>query len=411
MLMKQDRLIAAMAANTGGTVAGVLPDSEQGDDKQMEIKLLDMAYDRYSAALRSSLLVSALLVIALWTLVAHQILLAWLVTMWGVMLLRNVFVRRYLRISGKADINYSMWRTGLMIGAAVAGMCWGVTVFLFSSVLFDLPFMMSFIIIAGVCAFASVEMAAVPRAPTAFMSAALLPVTIWMMVSGELAHFVMGMISLAYLGFSLSLLRQMNRTMLTSLSASRKNVKLSASAQESDQRMSRFFESAPGFFYTATLHPDGTTSMPFTSIGVSELLGIGGEELAGSIKPLMDITHEEDFGRFIAARHESLHSFSPLRIEFRINHARKGERWIELRSLPQSEPDGCTSWHGFMHDITERKLMEEKLVAREYESRTLIENSPDNISRYSRGGQRIYVNPAFGAMVEGGMEEIGRAHV
>ena len=81
----------------------------------------------------------------------------------------------------------------------------------------------------------------------------------------------------------------------------------------------------------------------------------------------------------------------------------KGERWIELRSVPQHGPDGSTNWHGFMHDITERKRMEEKLIAREYESRSLIENSPDNISRYNRDGLRVFANPAFGSMVEGGV--------
>ena len=170
--------------------------------------------------------------------------------------------------------------------------------------------------------------------------------------------------------------------------------------------MSRFFESAPGFFYTATLHPDGNTSMPFTSIGVGELLGIRGEDLADSILPLMNIAYPEDFARFLEARNESLQTLSPFRLEFRINHADKGERWIELRSLPQSEPEGSTSWHGFMHDITERKRMEEKLIEREYESRTLIENSPDNISRYSRDVRRVFVNPAFGSMVEGGTEAL-----
>ncbi|MBI5891578.1 MAG: EAL domain-containing protein [Nitrosomonadales bacterium] len=59
-----------------------------------------------------------------------------------------------------------------------------------------------------------------------------------------------------------------------------------------------------------------------------------------------------------------------------------------------------------MHDITERKRMEEELIGREYESRTLIENSPDNISRYTRDGRRVFVNPAFGAMVEGGVEAL-----
>ncbi len=41
-----------------------------------------------------------------------------------------------------------------------------------------------------------------------------------------------------------------------------------------------------------------------------------------------------------------------------------------------------------------------ELAARESESRTLIENSPDSIVRYDRDCRRIYANPAFAAMAE-----------
>ena len=315
-------------------------------------------------------------------------------------------VRRYSRIADKSGLDVGKWKTGLVIGAAAAGIWWGVTGFWFSSTPFDLPFMISVFVITGVCAFASVELSPVPQAAVAFIFSAMMPITIWLMVFGDRVHFFMGLIGLAFVGFLLLLLRQMNRMVFASLSASSQNIELSASVKESDRRMSRFFESAPGFFYTATLHPDGNTSMPFASIGIGELLGISGEDVADSILPLMDIAHPEDIPRFLQARNESLYSMLPFRLEFRVNHAQKGERWIELRSLPQSGQDGSTSWHGFMHDITERKRMEEELISREYESRTLIENSPDNISRYNSEGLRVFVNPAFGMMVEGGREAL-----
>jgi diguanylate cyclase (GGDEF)-like protein/PAS domain S-box-containing protein len=383
-----------------------LSGTEKSGDRLQEIKRLDMAYGRFPSALKSSLLVSLILVVALWSLVAHDILLVWLGVLWAVMLVRNSFVRWYSRIADKAGISIVRWKAGLVIGALSGGICWGLTGFCFSSTPFDLPFMISVFVITGVCAFASVELAPVPQAAIAFIFAAMLPITVWLMVFGERVHFYMGLIGLAFVGFLLMLLRQMSRMVFASLSVSRQNIELSASVKDRDQRMSRFFESAPGFFYTATLHPDGRTSMPFTSIGIGELLGISGDEVVDNILPLLNIAHPEDIPRFLQARNESLYAFTPFLLEFRINHTLKGERWIELRSLPQNGPHGSTSWHGFMHDITERKRMEEELVAREYESRTLIENSPDNISRYGRDGRRVFVNPAFGSLVEGGMDAL-----
>ena len=45
--------------------------------------------------------------------------------------------------------------------------------------------------------------------------------------------------------------------------------------------------------------------------------------------------------------------------------------------------------------IAGRKRMESQLLEREYQFRTLAENSPDVIVRYDREGRRIYVNPEF----------------
>jgi len=64
----------------------------------------------------------------------------------------------------------------------------------------------------------------------------------------------------------------------------------------------------------------------------------------------------------------------------------------------------------FAQDITERKRLEEMLRRREWEFRTLVENSPDIIVRYGRDLRRQYVNPALAAMIEGGTAALfGRA--
>src|SRR5258705_10325106 len=46
---------------------------------------------------------------------------------------------------------------------------------------------------------------------------------------------------------------------------------------------------------------------------------------------------------------------------FRIAHPRKGVVWLEGRAAPVAEPDGGLLWHGFLVDVTERKLLEEQL--------------------------------------------------
>ena len=55
-----------------------------------------------------------------------------------------------------------------------------------------------------------------------------------------------------------------------------------------------------------------------------------------------------------------------------------------------------------IRDVTEHRLMERRLAKREQEFRTLVENSVDTVARYGRDLRRLYVNPAFAALVEGG---------
>ena len=53
---------------------------------------------------------------------------------------------------------------------------------------------------------------------------------------------------------------------------------------------------------------------------------------------------------------------SPWHAEFRYRHPNKGEIWIEGHSSPSREADGSIVWHGFIHDVTQRKQSEEALA-------------------------------------------------
>jgi two-component system cell cycle sensor histidine kinase/response regulator CckA len=72
-------------------------------------------------------------------------------------------------------------------------------------------------------------------------------------------------------------------------------------------------------------------------------------------------------------------------------------RWISINSQPmipagEAVPQGVVTT---FHDITDRRLAEAAVRAREREYRTLAENTPDFIVRWDREMRRLYVNPAF----------------
>jgi PAS domain S-box-containing protein len=169
---------------------------------------------------------------------------------------------------------------------------------------------------------------------------------------------------------------------------------LLAQRAELEQRLSSYVNNAPGFFYTSRMRPDGSSAMTFASPRIQEMFGISPMAVSEDLAPLFASAYPEDLAALLKARDASAQALRPFHHEFRITHPEKGERWMELNSLPHREEDGSTVWHGFMLDISERKQMEALLQKRELEFRTLADNIPDNIIRYDKEGRKIYLNSA-----------------
>ncbi len=80
---------------------------------------------------------------------------------------------------------------------------------------------------------------------------------------------------------------------------------------------------------------------------------------------------------------------------------------LETRRLPVFDAHGVvTGVLGVARDITERRRFDETLAKREREFRTLVEHSPDTVARYDRSLRRLYVNPTFAELAEGGMQSL-----
>src|SRR5512144_2359847 len=103
----------------------------QCEDKLLAVKKLDLAYRRFHLSFLTTLLVSAVLAVALWPAVAHGTLLGWLLVTWSVMAIRYFYARRYLKLGHGVSVELGKWNAGFALGSAAAGLCWGITVFLF----------------------------------------------------------------------------------------------------------------------------------------------------------------------------------------------------------------------------------------------------------------------------------------
>lgn len=81
--------------------------------------------------------------------------------------------------------------------------------------------------------------------------------------------------------------------------------------------------------------------------------------------------------------------------------------YVLQRIVPEYDRNGqVVGALAYAYDLTEFKHMEELIHAKELEFRTLVENSPDTISRYDRDCRRIYANPKLVEELGGNLSQI-----
>jgi diguanylate cyclase (GGDEF)-like protein/PAS domain S-box-containing protein len=175
------------------------------------------------------------------------------------------------------------------------------------------------------------------------------------------------------------------------------------------EQLAAVAEAVPGFIYTVRFAADGYDAVfPYASPGIMELLGVSPEEIVDNPHALRSRYYPDDIPGLLNHIDESRRSGVPFRYEMRASHPEKGLRWIEMRSTVQRLSDGSVVAHGVMIDITERKRMEEALVAREEQFRTLLENLPDAVSRYDRQCRVQYANRIMQEKIQSALPVVGR---
>ncbi|MDO8699331.1 MAG: EAL domain-containing protein [Rhodoferax sp.] len=128
-----------------------------------------------------------------------------------------------------------------------------------------------------------------------------------------------------------------------------------------EERLSRLTEMAPGALFTLRRSQDGQLSMPWAADRFVEIAGCWPEDTREDISALITSIHAGDVNAWRQGVAESARTLLPWHSEFRLAHPIRGETWIEWRAIPARGPDGSVLWHGFLHDVSERKQHELQL--------------------------------------------------
>jgi len=142
---------------------------------------------------------------------------------------------------------------------------------------------------------------------------------------------------------------------------------------------------------------DAHWTMEFVSGGCSRVTGYPPEDLLLNDRlSYEELTHPEDRSRVRTVINEALAKRRRFELEYRIQHAEGGIRWVWERGIGLYDAAGNVTWlEGIIEDVTERK--EADLALREAERRyhSLFDNAIEGIFRTSPDGHYLDANPAL----------------
>jgi two-component system cell cycle sensor histidine kinase/response regulator CckA len=168
-----------------------------------------------------------------------------------------------------------------------------------------------------------------------------------------------------------------------------------AALRESEERYRLISQSISDYAFSYRFDEDGIGWLDWITESFSKISGYAVEELLGKPSPWTRYIHPDDLDR-VAQAIKSLESGKPVSYECRLITKAGDIRWIEFHVKPVvDESERVLRIYGAARDVTARKQTEETLYKHEQEFKTLVENSPDIISRFDKDMRHVYVSPAI----------------
>ncbi len=137
--------------------------------------------------------------------------------------------------------------------------------------------------------------------------------------------------------------------------------KADAARDEALSRLQKIASRIPGVVFQFRLRADGTGCVPYASEAIHEIYRVSPEDVRDDAAPIFAAVHPDDLPGHLASIAASAKDLTPWVQEYRLKFDGESDIWLLGNAIPQRESDGSTLWHGFITDITERKLVEQTL--------------------------------------------------
>ena len=140
--------------------------------------------------------------------------------------------------------------------------------------------------------------------------------------------------------------------------------------REFDARLRKIASQVPGMVFQFKQRPDGTRCFPYASEGIREVYRLEPSAVENDSRILWTLIHPDDVPKLRDSIDTSARTLQRWQCEYRTRFGNGEDRWHLGTAIPERQTDGSILWHGFITDITERKVADQS----HEESRLLLES-------------------------------------
>jgi len=128
------------------------------------------------------------------------------------------------------------------------------------------------------------------------------------------------------------------------------------------EKFEKLTENVPGLIFQFTRRLDGTYFVPIASKGIKDIFGCSPKDVVNDFSPISKALFPGDLARVLNAIETSAKNMTHFTCEFRVQIPGKPIQWIYSNSRPEKFDDGTITWYGYNFNITDRKILEEKMA-------------------------------------------------
>ncbi|WP_254564253.1 PAS domain S-box protein [Oscillatoria sp. HE19RPO] len=127
-------------------------------------------------------------------------------------------------------------------------------------------------------------------------------------------------------------------------------------------RLQNLARAVPGNIYSLVQHPDQSLEFEYINQAIEEIIEIPLPQVFQNVEAaIIETIHPEDKAGYFEVLQAAGETLTVFKHEWRIiTHSGK-IKWIQGNSQPEQRENGDIVWHGIVLDVSDRKLVEEKL--------------------------------------------------